>query len=146
MGLRNEDGFVGKRDYDTRMPIPSHISARPDDLAQLIEGMVAFDRNAARQLDPVVAASVLAYGSIYTHPFDDGNGRLHRYLIHHVRSQRGFLSPGITLPVSAAIPDRIEDYSLRLLPLVRRKPTDCGVERHQRFCRYFDATSQTAFL
>ena len=157
LGLRIEGGFVGQHDRESRMPIPDHISARPEDLGQLIEGMVAFDRGAAQQLDPVVAASGLAFGFVYIHPFDDGNGRLHRYLIHHVLAQRGFSPPGIAFPVSAAILDRIdgyraalEDYSERLLPVVQWEPTERGNVRVLNdtgdFYRYFDATSQTEFL
>ena len=157
LGLRTEDGFVGERDRESRMPIPDHIGAQPDDLAALIGGMAAFDREATRQLDPVVAASVLAFGFVYIHPFDDGNGRLHRYLIHHVLAQRGFNPPGLAFPVSAAILDRIddyraalEDYSQRLLPLVRWEPTEHGNVRVLNdtgdFYRYFDATAQTEFL
>ena len=157
LGLRTEGGFVGQHDRESRMPIPDHISARPDDLGQLIEGMVAFDRGAAQQLDPIVAASILAFGFVYIHPFDDGNGRLHRYLIHHVLAQRGFNPPGVAFPVSAAILDRIdnyrtalEDYSQRLLPAVQWEPTEHGNVRVSNdtgdFYRYFDATSQTEFL
>ena len=157
LGLRTEGGFVGQHDRESRMPIPDHISARPDDLPQLVEGLVAFDRESAQQLDPVVAASILAFGFVYIHPFDDGNGRLHRYLIHHVLAQRGFNPPGLAFPVSAAILDRIddyratlEDYSRRLLPLVRWEPTEHGNVRVLNdtgdFYRYFDATPQTEFL
>jgi len=139
------------------MPIPDHISARPNDLAKLVEGLVAFDRESAQQLDPVVAASVLAFGFVYIHPFDDGNGRLHRYLIHHVLAQRGFNPPGLVFPVSAVILDRIddyraalEDYSQRLLPLVQWEPTEHGNVRVLNntgdFYRFFDATPQTEFL
>ena len=139
------------------MPIPDHISARPEDLARLMEGIVAFDRQAAQQLDPVIASAVLAFGLLYIHPFEDGNGRLHRYLIHHVLAQRGFNPPGIVFPVSAAIPDRIddyraalEDYSQRLLPVVDWEPTENGHVRvlndTSDFYRYFDATPQTEFL
>ena len=92
MGLREEGGFVGEHDRDTRMPLPDHISARPEDLPSLIDGLVAFDRTAAPHLDPVLAAAVLAFGFVYIHPFADGNGRLHRYLIHHVLAERGFQS------------------------------------------------------
>jgi hypothetical protein len=44
LGLRREGGFVGEHDRQTRMPLPDHISGRPDDLVSLIDGMVAFDR------------------------------------------------------------------------------------------------------
>ena len=157
LGLRTEGSFVGQYDYPPRMPVPDHISARPDDLAQLMEGLAAFDREYAQQLDPILAASVLAFGFVYIHPFDDGNGRLHRYLIHHVLAQRGFNPPGLVFPVSAAILDRIDDYrktlenySKRLLPLVQWEPTEHGNVRVLNdtgdFYRFFDATPQTEFL
>ena len=73
------------------MPLPDHVSARPEDLNALIEGMTAFDTGPAQKLDPVIAAAILAFGFVYIHPFEDGNGRIHRYLIHHVLAQRGLV-------------------------------------------------------
>ena len=157
LGLRNEGGFVGERDRRTQQPIPSHVSARPDDLQQLVDGLVAFDRHAAREFDPVLAAAVLAFGFVYIHPFADGNGRVHRYLIHHVLAERGFNPPGVTFPVSSAILRRIreyrstlEDYSRRLLPVVDWQPTADGNVRVLNdtadFYRFFDATPHAEFL
>ena len=139
------------------MPLPDHIDARPEDLSSLIDGMIAFDRGHAQALDAVIAAAVLAFGFVYAHPFEDGNGRIHRYLIHHVLAERGFNPPGVVFPVSAAILDRIDDYrqvlesySRRLLPLIEWEPTpefnvrvlnDTG-----DFYRYFDATPHAEFL
>ncbi len=157
LGLRAEGGFVGERDRESGMPIPVHISARPDRLARLVEGMTDFGRGTAQRLDPVVAASVLAFGFVYIHPFEDGNGRLHRYLVHHVLARRGFNPPGVVFPVSAAILERVddyrlalEDYSQRLLPAVDWEPTEGGNVRvlndTDDFYRFFDATPQTEFL
>ncbi len=157
LGLRTEGGFVGEHDRETGVPLPSHVSARPEDLASLIEGMVAFGRGPATVLDPVVAAAVLAFGFVYIHPFDDGNGRIHRYLIHHVLAQRGFSPPRVVFPISAAILDRIdaygailEDYSRRLLPLIEWEATQCGNVRVLNdtadFYRFFDATAHAGFL
>jgi hypothetical protein len=133
LGLRTEDGFVGEHDRETRMPLPGHIDARADDLPALIEGMTAFDRGVAPHLDAVVAAAVLAFGFVYVHPFEDGNGRIHRYLIHHVLAQRGFSPPGLVFPVSSAILEQIddyrrvlEDYGRRLLPCIDWEPTERG--------------------
>ena len=157
LGLRSEGGFVGEHDRDTGTPLPDHISARHEDLASLIEGLAAFDRDPASTLDPVIAAAALAFGFVYIHPFDDGNGRIHRYLIHHVLAQRGFNPPGLVFPVSAAILDRIdayratlEDYSRRLLPRIEWEPTKRGNVRVLNdtadFYRFFDATPQAEFL
>ena len=157
LGLRTEGGFVGERDRETGMPIPEHIGARPDDLAALVQGMIAFDRQAAKQLDPVVAASALAFGFVYIHPCADGNGRLHRYLIHHVLARRGFNPPGMVFPVSATILERsieyraaLEGYSQRLLQVVDWEATENGNVRILNdtgdYYRFFDATPQTEFL
>jgi len=110
LGFRGDSGFVGEHDRETRMPLPDHIDARPEDLPSLIDGMIAFDRGHAQALDAVIAAAALAFGFVYAHPFEDGNGRIHRYLIHHVLAERGFNPPGVVFPVSAAILDRIDDY------------------------------------
>jgi hypothetical protein len=157
LGLRLEGGFVGEHDRGTGMPLPEHISARAEDLSSLIDGLIAFDRVAAPQLDPVLAAAALAFGFVYIHPFEDGNGRLHRYLIHHVLAERGFNPPGVVFPVSAVIFDRIdeyrrtlESYSARLLPLIAWEPTPGGNVQINSdtadFYRFFDATPHAEFL
>ena len=157
LGLRDEGGFVGEHDRLTQMPLPDHIDARPEDLPELIGGLIAFDHGPARELDPVIAATALAFGFVYIHPFEDGNGRLHRYLIHHVLAERGFNPPGVVFPISSAILERIdrykavlEDYSLRLLPLIEWEPTDQGNVRvlgeTADFYRFFDATPHAEFL
>lgn len=156
LGWRQHGGFVGEHDRESRAPIPDHISARPQDLPSLIEGMIAFDHG-AEEVDAVIAAAVLAFGFVYIHPFEDGNGRIHRYLMHHVLARRGFNPPGVHFPVSAAILDRIdayrdvlESYSRRLLPLVQWQPTpDHNVEvlnDTADFYRFFDATPHAEFL
>lgn len=157
LGLRKEGGFVGEHDRITRAPIPDHISARYQDLPSLIDGMIAFDRETSGTLDAVIAAAVLAFGFVFVHPFEDGNGRIHRYLIHHVLAARGFNPPGIVFPVSATILERIdayrqvlETYSTRVLPLVKWKPTEDGnvevLNDTGDLYRYFDATPQAEFL
>lgn len=157
LGLRIEGGFVGEHDRNIGTPIPDHISARHQDLEKLTNGLTAFDRMVAPELDPVVAAAVLAFGFVYIHPFEDGNGRLHRFLIHHVLAARGFNPQGIVFPVSAVILDRIEDYrrtlesySQRLLPLIRWTATERGnvevLNETVDFYRFFDATPHAEFL
>lgn len=157
LGIRGEGGFVGEHDRITQMPLPEHISARPEDLYDLVEGMSAFDRGPAQSMDAVVSAASLAFGFVYIHPFDDGNGRIHRYLIHHVLAEHGFNPPGVVFPVSAAILEKIdeyrsvlESYSKRLLPFIEWEPTEKFNVRVLNdtgdFYRFFDATLHTEFL
>jgi hypothetical protein len=157
LGFREGGGFVGQHDRETRMPLPDHISARPEDLPALIDGIIAFDRGAAQAMDAVIAAAILAFGFVYIHPFEDGNGRIHRYLIHHELAQRGFNPPGVVVPVSAAILEQIDEYrnilegySTRLLPLIQWEPTEEFNVRVLNdtgdFYRFFDATPHAEFL
>jgi hypothetical protein len=157
LGLREEGGFIGERDRDTRLPLPDHISACAQDLPSLVDGMVAFDNAGARHIDSVIAAAVLAFGFVYIHPFVDGNGRIHRYLIHHVLAGRGFNPPGVVFPVSSEILESIdayravlENYSQRLLPVIEWEATvDGNVKVNNdtaEFYRFFDATPHAEFL
>jgi Fic family protein len=158
LGLRRHGGFVGDHDRRSGEPIPVHITARPEDIPGLIEGLIAFDQLAlGGGLDPVVAAASLAFGFVYIHPFVDGNGRLHRWLIHHVLARAGFNPPKVVFPVSAVILRKIdtyrqvlESYSRPLLGLINWRPTLEGnvevLNETADYYRYFDATGHAEFL
>ena len=157
LGFRTEGGFVGERQAVTNVPLPEHISARHQDLPSLMHGLIDFAKERAVGLDPVIVAATLAFGFVYIHPFEDGNGRIHRYLIHHVLSTRGFNPAGLVFPVSAVILDRIEEYerilnsySSRLLPAIKWTPTERlnvdVLNDTGDFYRYFDATPHAEFL
>ncbi|MBB6481862.1 Fic family protein [Spirochaeta isovalerica] len=156
-GLRREGGFVGEHDRETGTPIPEHISASHRDLSDLLKGLTSYALRTRGNMDPVIAAAVLAFGFIYIHPFSDGNGRIHRYLIHHILAENGFNPPGLVFPVSAVILDRIQEYrktllgySSRLLPLIQWEPTkDNNVvikNETAAYYRFFDATPHAGFL
>jgi hypothetical protein len=85
MGFRHKGGFVGEHDRTTGEPIPSHISAKWQDVEKLIDGMINTNNLLLKDsYDAVLAATIIAFGFVFIHPFEDGNGRLHRYLIHHL--------------------------------------------------------------
>src|SRR6185295_549671 len=74
LGLRSEGGFVGTHDRDTGEPIVEHISAAPEALADLLAGIIDYDRRAGSGgLPAIAAAAALAFGFVYVHPFVDGN-------------------------------------------------------------------------
>lgn len=158
LGLRADGGFVGEHDRETRAPLPDHVSARPQDLPSLMAGLVAYDERAGGgAMDPVVTAAVEAFGFVYIHPFEDGNGRIHRWLIHHVLAAAGFAPPGLAFPVSAAILREIteyrrvlESYSRPLLSCIDWRPTAQNnvevLNDTASWYRYFDATAHAEFL
>ncbi len=159
LGFRREGGFIGVHDRITQQPIPDHVSARWPDLPQLMNGLIA-SYNLCRddaEIDPVLVASVVAFGFVFIHPFEDGNGRIHRYLIHHVLSHMGFSRPGMIFPISAVIQDRIldykkvlESYSQPRLEFIEWRSTDRGnvdvLNETIDLYRYFDATKMVEFL
>ena len=156
-GLRTEGVFLGDRDAEGA-PVPELIGARPADLPGLMNGMVAANaRMATGGLDPVLQAAAVAYGFVTAHPFEDGNGRLHRFLIHHVLAERGFSPPGVLFPVSTAILAEIEAYgrllrdrSAPLMDHIEWRPTPRGnvevLNDTRDLYALFDATDFAEFL
>ncbi|MDM8563787.1 Fic family protein, partial [Candidatus Marithioploca araucensis] len=111
LGCRIEGGFVGDHERFTGTPIPVHISARADDLDKLIAGFFAtYLLLKESDYDPVLMAALLAFGFIFIHPFEDGNGRIHRYLFHHILAEKSFVPKGLVFPISAVILKKIESY------------------------------------
>jgi hypothetical protein len=158
LGLRDEGGFVGIHDRSTNMPVPDHISAKAQDLPSLLQGVIDYcERAIEGGMDPVAAAASLAFGFVYIHPYVDGNGRLHRWLLHHALAKARFNPPGLIFPVSVAIYQRIEEYravlesySAPLLPLIEWRPTPSGnvevLNDTADLYRYFDATRHAEYL
>ncbi len=156
-GLRPDGVFLGERDHHGD-PLPEFIGARPGDLDGLMDGLLeANDRMREDGIDPVLNAAATAFGFVYVHPFQDGNGRMHRCLIHHVLAERGFTPPGIVFPVSSVMLDRIADYraalqshSGPLMPFIEWRPTrerNVEVLNHTAdLYRYLDCTAEAEFL
>lgn len=157
-GCRAEGGFVGDHDRTTGMPMPAHISARAEDLESLLSGFIeTYQLLGDSDYDAVLMAALIAFGFVFIHPFEDGNGRIHRYLFHHVLAERGFTSRGLVFPVSAVILERIDDYRQTLehyskprLDLIKWRPTDKNnvevLNETIDLYRYFDATRQAEFF
>ena len=158
IGLREKGGFVGELDRITGEPLPEHISAKWQDLDRLMDGLIATNQLLLdSKIDGVLAATSVAFGFVFIHPLEDGNGRIHRYLIHHVLAKKQFTQQGIIFPVSTSILDHIDDYrkvlehySHPLLDFIEWKETaDHNVDITNEtidYYRYFDATKQAEFL
>ncbi len=157
-GYRHEGGFIGEHERGTGYPLPEHISARADDLPELVEGLLATNELLKESdLDSVLAAAIIAFGFVFIHPFEDGNGRIHRYLIHHVLAKKNFTPKNMVFPISSIILERIdqyrtilESYSSPRLELIKWQATGKGnvevVNETIDLYRYFDATRQAEFL
>jgi Fic family protein len=158
MGFRKSGGFIGDHERTTGEPIPDHISAHWQDIDLLIEGLISTSKILFKsEIDAVLAATIIAFGFVFMHPFVDGNGRIHRYLIHHILAKKNLTQQGVIFPVSSSILDNIDDYRIvlekyshPLLDFIEWKETkDHNLEVLNEtvdYYRYFDATHQAEFL
>lgn len=157
IGYRSEGVFLGERDISND-PLPEFIGARHGDVPALMLGLnECNNRLRSSDIDAVLQAAIIAFGFVYIHPLADGNGRLHRCLIHHVLAERKFTPPGMVFPVSSVMLDRIDEYRLTLqahsgplmefiewrpLPSKNVEVTNDTTDLY----RYFDCTEETEFL
>lgn len=157
IGYRTEGVFLGERDHSND-PLPEFIGARAQDLPDIMLGLnECNNRMRPSDVDPVLQAAAIAFGFVYVHPLADGNGRLHRCLIHHVLAERKFTPPGMVFPVSSVMLDRIDDYRTTLQshsgPLMDyiewrvtpSKNVDVTNDTSDLY-RYFDCTAEAEFL
>jgi hypothetical protein len=120
-----EQNYVGRSIGLTEEEV-HFVAPRPKDLGELMDAYLDASRRILHsKAHPVVAAAAIAYPFVFLHPFSDGNGRLHRFLIHYVLSFRRFAPDGVVFPVSATMLHRqpdydasLESFSKALLPLV----------------------------
>ncbi len=158
LGYRVEGGFIGEHDRITQQPIPEHISARHDDIYKLMSGLIQTDHLLKdSNYNAVLAAAAIAFGFVFIHPFEDGNGRIHRYLIHHVLAEKGFIPNGVIFPISYVIlkhlkkyREILENFSMPRLKYIHWRPTarnNVEVSNDTLdLYRFFDATKQAEFL
>jgi hypothetical protein len=134
------------------------LCPKPEDVSSLMADWETLTKRlVGSPLDPVLAAVACAFPFVYIHPFEDGNGRIHRFLILHVLERLGFSQSGVVLPVSAAILRQKGEYekvlerlSRPLLHLIEWRQGSDGsvtVEGETRHLyRFLDLTAQAEFL
>jgi hypothetical protein len=110
-GWRQIQNYVGRTRLDYSEEV-KYICPRPEDLPILMKGWMELVGKIARadKSDVVPLAACASFGFVYLHPFEDGNGRLHRFLIHDLLARYGYTPEGVIFPVSAVIHRRLKDY------------------------------------
>ena len=156
-GLRPDGVFIGERD-SYNYPLPEFIGAKPEDLTCLISGLTEANNLMLNStIDPVLNAASIAFGFVYIHPLQDGNGRLHRYLIHHILAEKHFTPSGLVFPVSSVMQNHIEEYkkvlqehSSPLMNYIEWKPTSSGnveiTNETRDLYSFSDFTEEAEFL
>ena len=156
-GYRKSQNYVGEAIALGHEKV-HYISPRPEDIEDLMEGLImCHKRMQEGGVHPIVHASVIAYGFVFLHPFEDGNGRIHRFLIHNILARREFTPPGIMFPISAAMlrdpiayDASLEAFSQEIVPLVEYTLNSEGEMSVQNetalWYRYIDMTVQAEAL
>ena len=154
---RDDQNYVGETVAWQQEKI-HFISPRPQDMTNLMDGLVrSHQRMDTSQIHPVVHAAVVAFGFVFVHPFEDGNGRIHRFLIHNILARHGFTPEGLIFPISAAMLNdmnaydaALESFSKPLIPLIDYTLDEDGrMEVHNQTAihyRYPDMTTITEAL
>ena len=156
-GWRGFQSFVGSTAGEYREQV-HFICPRPEDVADLMQAWTRLTRRVVEGgVDPVAGAAVCAFAFVFIHPFEDGNGRIHRFLVHHVLARRGYSPPGVVFPVSAAIlrdqrsyEEVLETFSRPILEFIQwdwtaGREIAVGNETADLY-RYFDATAFAEYL
>ncbi|HXK49631.1 MAG TPA: Fic family protein [Clostridiales bacterium] len=156
-GYRSTQNYVGQT-VSYQKEIVHYISPKPDDLLSMMKGLEAAHLNMTKGKVPaVVHAGIISYGFVFLHPFEDGNGRIHRFLIHNILSLRGLVPAGLMFPVSAVIlknpadyNDSLESFSKKIMKLTEYSLDERGVmtvlNSTDKFYRFADMTVQTEYL
>lgn len=157
IGIRHEEVFLGERD-DYNSPIPEFIGAKQSDLICLLNGFFkTSEMMATSDLDPVLQATALSFGFVFIHPLADGNGRMHRFILHHVLARCSYTPKEVIFPISSVLLERIEDYrsvltnhSRPLMDYITWEPTDKEnvriINDTNDLYKYFDCTLATEFI
>jgi len=120
---RTTQNYIGQT-ISYQKQIVHYVCPKPDDIPKLMDGLITAHQIMKESSVPaIIHAAAISYGFVFMHPFEDGNGRIHRFLIHNILSLRGAIPKGIMFPVSAAMLKNpaLYDYSLEAFskPLMR---------------------------
>lgn len=86
-----------------------YIGPPPEMVLSLMEGLASMNSKSSG-IHPGARAALVSFGFVFIHPFDDGNGRIHRFLIHDVLVQDKMVPLGLIIPVSAHMLNNMRDY------------------------------------
>ncbi|MDB5229768.1 MAG: Fic family protein [Chitinophagaceae bacterium] len=135
-----------------------YICPPPQMVSSLMDGL---RHTAIRSLGtfPEARAAILAFGFVFIHPFEDGNGRLHRFLIHDILVHDNLVPSGLIIPVSAHMLNNIkeydnvlEKYSKPLMQRIKYTKQDIGEitvtnpSEVEGYFKYPDLTDQCIYL
>jgi Fic family protein len=154
---RTNQNYVGQT-ISYQRQLVFYVCPKPDNLPELMAGLLAAHQVMKDGAVPaIIHAAAISYGFVFMHPFEDGNGRIHRFLIHNILFGRDEIPKGLMFPVSAAMlknralyEHSLEAFSRPLMGLVEYDLDDLGqmsvLGKTEFLYKYIDMTAQAEAL
>lgn len=156
-GYRDFQNYIGQSNY--RMEEIYHYICPPPQMVRSMMNALALTEQKTRGVSPVIRAALVSFGFVFIHPFLDGNGRIHRFLIHDMLTRDGFVGKDVIIPVSAHLLSNMQEYdaaleaySKPLMKTVQFTKDEKGVliitnpDEVEAYFKYPDLTLQATFL
>lgn len=122
-----EESWRRRQVYVGETIAPGHekvhfVAVKTDDVAHIMNAYLNVLEHslACGNIDAVVLAAVMSFAFVFIHPFEDGNGRIHRYLMHYVLARTGFTPRDFIFPISAVLLKKAAEYDRMLETFSRR--------------------------
>lgn len=157
LGYRTNQNFISSTNYNFK-EVYHYISPPPQLVKSLMNALTTMAIK-SKPAHAIVQATIVAFGFVFIHPFEDGNGRIHRFLIHDFLVRNQLVDTGMIIPVSAHMVNHIkeydrilEKYSKSLMKRIRfRVQEDESIEvtnpeEIEAYYRYPDLTEQSIYL
>lgn len=156
-GFRHFQNFVGESLPNFNQLI-HYVCPPPSVLFSAMEGLQE-TANRTIGISPEIRTAIISFGFVFIHPFEDGNGRIHRFLIHDVLVHDKIVPHGLIIPVSAHMLNNMKEYDTALekysKPLLQRVKYDklddgeikiTNEPEVEGYYRYPDLTDQCVYL
>jgi hypothetical protein len=156
-GFRDFQNYIGQS-LPGYLDMIHYICPPPAFVQSLMAGLTDLS-NKTIGIPSEIRAALISFGFVFIHPFEDGNGRIHRFLIHDVLVHDHVVPKGLIIPVSAHMLNNIRDYdailerySKPLMQIIRyTKNHEGGIEvlnpeEVEAYYRFPDLTEQCIYL
>jgi Fic family protein len=156
-GYRQDQNFISSTNYNFKETY-HYISPPPQFVPSLMNGLALTAQRIGAD-HSVVQAATIAFAFVFIHPFEDGNGRIHRFLIHDLLTRNQVVDKGMIIPVSAHMLNHIKEYDQILekysKPLMKQIAFKVNADQSitvtnpdvvEGYYRYPDLTEQSTYL
>jgi len=111
-GFRDFQNFIGQS-LPGGGELIYYICPPPSMVGSMMSGLWEMS-SVTLNTPPEIRAALISFGFVYIHPFEDGNGRIHRFLIHDMLVRDQIVPNGLIIPVSAHMLNHLKEYDTAL--------------------------------